>query len=66
MFALALIVAVELLGFARTDRGQAIAERDAAVEDQIALAERARIARELHDVVAHQMSTVAGRRRPRG
>ena len=59
VFALALIVAVQLLGFARSDRGQAIAERDAAVEDQIALAERARIARELHDVVAHQMSMVA-------
>ncbi len=59
LFALALIVAVQLLGFARSDRGQAIAERDAAVEDQIALAERARIARELHDVVAHQMSMVA-------
>src|SRR4051812_4568085 len=59
LFALALVVAVQLLGFARSDRGQAIAERDAAVEDQIALAERARIARELHDVVAHQMSMVA-------
>jgi signal transduction histidine kinase len=59
LFALALIIAVQLLGFARSDRGQAIAERDAAVEDQIALAERARIARELHDVVAHQMSMVA-------
>jgi signal transduction histidine kinase len=59
VFALALIIAVQLLGFARSDRGQAIAERDAAVEDQIALAERARIARELHDVVAHQMSMVA-------
>ena len=59
VFALALIVAVQLLGMARSDRGQAIAERDAAVEDQIALAERARIARELHDVVAHQMSMVA-------
>jgi signal transduction histidine kinase len=59
VFALALIIAVQLLGMARSDRGQAIAERDAAVEDQIALAERARIARELHDVVAHQMSMVA-------
>jgi len=59
VFAFALIVAVQLLGVARSDRGQAIAERDAAVEDQIALAERARIARELHDVVAHQMSMVA-------
>jgi signal transduction histidine kinase len=59
LFALVLIVAVQLLGMARSDRGQAIAERDAAVEDQIALAERARIARELHDVVAHQMSMVA-------
>jgi signal transduction histidine kinase len=59
VFALALIVAVQALGVARSDRGQAIAERDAAVEDQIALAERARIARELHDVVAHQMSMVA-------
>jgi signal transduction histidine kinase len=59
VFAVALIGAVQLLGMARSDRGQAIAERDAAVEDQIALAERARIARELHDVVAHQMSMVA-------
>jgi signal transduction histidine kinase len=59
VFALALIIAAQLLGVARSDRGQAIAERDAAVEDQIALAERARIARELHDVVAHQMSMVA-------
>jgi signal transduction histidine kinase len=59
VFALALIIAAQALGAARSDRGQAIAERDAAVEDQIALAERARIARELHDVVAHQMSMVA-------
>ena len=59
VFALALIVAVQALGVARSDRGAALAERDAAVEDQIALAERARIARELHDVVAHQMSMVA-------
>ena len=63
---LVLVVAALALGDARRQRGQAIAERDrsrqamlAAQRDQAALAERARIARELHDVVAHHVSMIA-------
>jgi signal transduction histidine kinase len=63
---LVLVVAALALGDARRLRGQAIAERDSsrqamleAQRDQAALAERARIARELHDVVAHHVSMIA-------
>jgi signal transduction histidine kinase len=63
---LVLVVATLALGDARRLRGQAIAERDqsrhevaAAQRDQAAMAERARIARELHDVVAHHVSMIA-------
>jgi signal transduction histidine kinase len=63
---LVLVVAAQALGDARRQRGQAIAERDATrqamtdtLRDQAATQERARIARELHDVVAHHVSMVA-------
>jgi signal transduction histidine kinase len=63
---LGLVLAALALGDARRQRGQAIAERDASrramtdtLRDQAATQERARIARELHDVVAHHVSMVA-------
>jgi signal transduction histidine kinase len=63
---LVLIVGAQAFGDARRQRGQAIAERDATrramtdtLRDQAATQERARIARELHDVVAHHVSMVA-------
>jgi signal transduction histidine kinase len=63
---LVLIVGALAFGDARRQRGQAIAERDATrramtdtLRDQAATQERARIARELHDVVAHHVSMVA-------
>ncbi len=49
------LVAVAL-GDAHRRRRGALAERDAARHDQAVLAERSRIARELHDVVAHHVS----------
>jgi signal transduction histidine kinase len=63
---LVLVVGAMAFGDARRQRGQAIAERDATrramsdtLRDQAATQERARIARELHDVVAHHVSMVA-------
>jgi signal transduction histidine kinase len=63
---LVLVVAAQALGDARGQRGEAIAERDVtreamaeALRDQAALEERARIARELHDIVAHHVSGIA-------
>ncbi|HKS48663.1 MAG TPA: histidine kinase [Amycolatopsis sp.] len=66
---LALLAAVVLLGISRRDRlarieqtELALARAQAAVEERAvaaALAERARIARELHDVLAHSLSGLA-------
>ena len=47
------------LGDARRQRGEAVAQRDEAQRDQALLEERARIARDLHDVVAHHVSMIA-------
>lgn len=61
-----LALAALALGVARKRRDQAIAERDTTrlamattLEDQTVLQERTRIARELHDVVAHHISAIA-------
>jgi len=63
---LVLAVGAQVLGDSRRERSQAIAERDAtrhamaeAQRDQAVMEERARIARELHDVVAHHVSVIA-------
>ena len=63
---LMLVIAAEALGDSRRQRGQAIAERDETrqamvdtLQDQAAMGERARIARDLHDVVAHHVSAIA-------
>jgi len=53
------VVGALALGDARRERGEAVAERDEAQRDQALLEERARIARELHDVVAHHVSMIA-------
>jgi signal transduction histidine kinase len=44
------------LGDARRQRGHVIAERDATRREMALVTERSRIARELHDVVAHHVS----------
>jgi signal transduction histidine kinase len=63
---LMLVVAAEALGDSRSQRGQAMAERDETrramadtLHDRAAMGERARIARDLHDVVAHHVSAIA-------
>ena len=63
---LMLVVAAEALGDSRRQRGEAIAERDETrqamvdtLHDQAVMGERARIARDLHDVVAHHVSAIA-------
>ncbi len=63
---LVLAVGAQVLGDSRRQRSQAIAERDATRDamaetqrDQVVMEERARIARELHDVVAHHVSVIA-------
>jgi signal transduction histidine kinase len=55
-----------MVGDSRRQRGEAVAERDASREamemtlrERGALEERARVARELHDVVAHHLSMIA-------
>jgi signal transduction histidine kinase len=60
------VVGALALGDSRRERGQAIAERDETrramrdtLEDQAAMGERARIARDLHDIVAHHVSAIA-------
>ena len=63
---LMVVVAALALGDSRRQRGEAIAERDETrqamadtLQDQAVMGERARIARELHDVVAHHVSAIA-------
>jgi signal transduction histidine kinase len=63
---LMLVVAAEALGDSRRERGEAIAERDETrqamvdtLHDQAVMGERARIARDLHDVVAHHVTAIA-------
>jgi signal transduction histidine kinase len=63
---LALVVAALVLGDLERQRGAAIAERDATREamaeslhDRAVMAERARIAHELHDIVAHHISMIS-------
>jgi signal transduction histidine kinase len=55
---LVLTVSAVAVGASRRVRGEAFAERDAALHVQAAMGERARIARELHDVVAHHISMI--------
>jgi signal transduction histidine kinase len=63
---LLLVAVAALLGESARRRGEAIAALDAtqeameeSVREQTAMEERARIARELHDIVAHHLSVIA-------
>jgi signal transduction histidine kinase len=63
---LVLVVSALVLGDAEQRRGQVVAERDATraeyaatLRESAAMEERARIARELHDVVAHNLSMIS-------
>jgi signal transduction histidine kinase len=63
---LVLVVAAQVLGDAQRQRDRTAAEREASRlavaesrRDQAVMEERARIARELHDVVAHHISMIA-------
>jgi signal transduction histidine kinase len=60
------VVGALALGDSRRERGRVIAERDETrramqdtLEDRAAMGERARIARDLHDIVAHHVSAIA-------
>ena len=63
---LALVIAALALGESQRERGAAVAERDESrrvmaesLQQQAQMTERARIARELHDVVAHHVTAIA-------
>jgi signal transduction histidine kinase len=63
---LAIVAATMLIGESSRRRTEAVAELDAtqeamaeSVQEQTAMEERARIARELHDIVAHHLSVIA-------
>jgi signal transduction histidine kinase len=63
---LMVVIGAVALGDSRRQRGEALAERDETrqamvdtLQDQAAMGERARIARDLHDVVAHHVSAIA-------
>ncbi|MFE3455330.1 sensor histidine kinase [Nonomuraea sp. NPDC059194] len=53
------VTVIVLFGYNVRVRRRATASRDAAVGQRFVMAERARIARELHDVVAHHLSVIA-------
>jgi signal transduction histidine kinase len=63
---LMVVVGAAALGDSRRQQGEALAERDETrqamvdtLQGQAAMGERARIARDLHDVVAHHVSAIA-------